>query len=243
MGGDHRRRVLHSRTHIFGLAQVSWRERCGHVRWGLARAYADCRCISLSCLGHPLSSDEICFTRVDHGCHLITSFCRAVFALTLSPRVQLAPVLNTDRNRCGLAASLKYPKPVARNGASIRREAMNIAILGTGGWGTALAVLWARQGNEITLWGHTPERVDQIHSTRQNPDYLPNVELPAKIRLTSELRDCANAEVIVVVTPSVGLRKVAGDLRQISLPDRYRPFELHKRDRARHRLANERNFV
>lgn len=96
---------------------------------------------------------------------------------------------------------------------------MNIAILGTGGWGTALAVLWARQGNEITLWGHTPERVDQIHSTRQNPDYLPNVELPAEIRLTSELRDCANAEVIAVVTPSVGLRRVAGDLRQVSLRD------------------------
>ena len=86
------------------------------------------------------------------------------------------------------------------------------AILGTGGWGTALAALWASHGHEIILWGHTPERVAEIARTRQNPDYLPAVELPPNIRLTSELADCTAADLIVFVTPSVALREVASKL-------------------------------
>lgn len=83
------------------------------------------------------------------------------------------------------------------------------AILGTGGWGTALAILWASNGNEITLWGHTPERVETISRTRKNPEYLPGMELPPNVYLTSQLADCASADLIVFVTPSVALREVA----------------------------------
>lgn len=88
-----------------------------------------------------------------------------------------------------------------------------IAILGTGGWGTALAVLWASHGNEIILWGHTPQRVAEIARSRQNPEYLPNTQLPPNVRLTSELGDCVTADLIVFVTPSVALREVASTLQ------------------------------
>ena len=63
-----------------------------------------------------------------------------------------------------------------------------IAIVGAGGWGTALAVLWSKQGNEITLWGHDPERTEKVRVTRENPDYLPGIKLPDSIRVTSEHR-------------------------------------------------------
>src|SRR5450432_1065485 len=89
------------------------------------------------------------------------------------------------------------------------------AILGTGGWGTALAVLWARRGNEIVLWGHTQERVEKISSSSQNPDYLPGTELPPNVRLTSDLADCIAADLIVFVTPSVALREVAARLPSV----------------------------
>ena len=88
-----------------------------------------------------------------------------------------------------------------------------VAILGTGGWGTALAILWASRGNEIVLWGHTPQRVEEIARSRQNPDYLPNTKLPPNVCLTSELRDCVAADLIVFVTPSVALREVATGLQ------------------------------
>ncbi|MEP6708999.1 MAG: NAD(P)H-dependent glycerol-3-phosphate dehydrogenase [Verrucomicrobiota bacterium] len=89
------------------------------------------------------------------------------------------------------------------------------AIIGSGGWGTALAALWARQGNTVTLWGHTPDRVRQIAATRQNADYLSDVELPFSIRVTSELRDCVEADLIVFVTPSKALRTVAAQLQPL----------------------------
>ncbi|MEY2556985.1 MAG: glycerol-3-phosphate dehydrogenase [Verrucomicrobiota bacterium] len=93
---------------------------------------------------------------------------------------------------------------------------MNIrrtAVVGAGGWGTALAVLWSRQGNEITLWGNDPARADALRKTRENPNYLPGVKLPDSIRVTSDLGDCADADLIVFVTPSMALRSVADRLR------------------------------
>lgn len=83
------------------------------------------------------------------------------------------------------------------------------AILGTGSWGTALTALWAKGGGEFTLWGHTPDRVEQIARTRQNPDYLPGVCLPENVCLTSQLAECTSADLIIFVTPSVALREVA----------------------------------
>ena len=43
----------------------------------------------------------------------------------------------------------------------------NTAIIGAGGWGTALAVLWSKRGNAITLWGNDPERAAKLRETRQ----------------------------------------------------------------------------
>jgi glycerol-3-phosphate dehydrogenase (NAD(P)+) len=93
---------------------------------------------------------------------------------------------------------------------------MNIrrtALVGAGGWGTALAVLWAKRGNEITLWGHDPERTEKVRVTRENPEYLPGVKLPESIRVTSDISHCAEADLIVFVTPSTALRSVAKQLR------------------------------
>lgn len=87
------------------------------------------------------------------------------------------------------------------------------AVLGAGSWGTALAALWAKQGNDILLWGHNPERAEQLRSTRENTEYLPGVPLPESITVTSELRDCAGAELVVFVTPSTALRSIAEQLR------------------------------
>ncbi len=87
------------------------------------------------------------------------------------------------------------------------------AVLGAGSWGTALAVLWAKRGNNVTLWGHNVERVARLRSKRENADYLPGVVLPESIHITSDLADCAGAELIVFVTPSVALRPVAEQLQ------------------------------
>src|SRR5262249_34647493 len=82
-----------------------------------------------------------------------------------------------------------------------------------------LAVLWAKKGCEVVLWGNVPERVEQLRSTRINTSYLPGVQLPDSIGLTSDLRDCADAGVVVLVTPSTALRKIATQFRPVMSRD------------------------
>jgi glycerol-3-phosphate dehydrogenase (NAD(P)+) len=88
-----------------------------------------------------------------------------------------------------------------------------LAILGAGGWGTALAVLWANTARTILLWGNNPARVEQIKANRENRVYLTGVHLPDSIGLTSRLDDCADSDLIVFVVPSTALRSIATRLR------------------------------
>jgi len=88
-------------------------------------------------------------------------------------------------------------------------------ILGAGAWGTALASLWGKDGGQISLWGHNVDRVTRMQKTRENSDYLPGIRLPETLTVTSELPDCAGADLIVFVTPSTALREIATRLRKV----------------------------
>jgi len=73
-----------------------------------------------------------------------------------------------------------------------------IAIIGAGGWGTALACLWADDERPVFLWGHNADRMARMGKTRQNSDYLPGIEIPRSVCITSELDDCAGADLVVL---------------------------------------------
>ena len=90
-----------------------------------------------------------------------------------------------------------------------------IAIVGAGGWGTALAALWARNSKEIVLWGHNAKRIEQMKQTRENRAYLPGIQLPGSVRLTSQLEDISTSDLVVMVTPSVTVRALSETLRNI----------------------------
>jgi len=89
------------------------------------------------------------------------------------------------------------------------------AILGAGAWGTALAWLWGKDGRQISLWAHNVDRVRVMQKTRENSDHLPGLKLPESVEITSELTNCARADLIVFVTPSTALREIAGRLRKV----------------------------
>lgn len=93
-----------------------------------------------------------------------------------------------------------------------------IAVVGAGGWGTALSLIWAKRGHRILLWGNNGSRVEEIRKTRENKIHLPGATLPESVGLTSELKKCGDADLIVFVTPSTALREIAGRL-QISNKD------------------------
>ncbi len=94
----------------------------------------------------------------------------------------------------------------------------NICILGSGGWGTAIAMLLLENKHNVTLWSFTKEECDLISSTRENTRCLPGVKIPEEITLTWDINCCKNQDIIVVATPSHGVRGVARMLKDI-IPD------------------------
>ena len=90
-----------------------------------------------------------------------------------------------------------------------------VGVLGAGSWGTALAVLLANKGNKTVLWARNQEFAKQIRESRENKSYLPGIELPAALEITSDIsKAVTDKEVILFVVPSHGLREVA---KQVSM--------------------------
>jgi glycerol-3-phosphate dehydrogenase (NAD(P)+) len=92
---------------------------------------------------------------------------------------------------------------------------LKTVVIGAGGWGTALAALWGKDGRQIILWGHNADRIARMRNIRENSAYLPGVQLPDSVHVTSETRDCADADLIVFATPSTALRKIATELTKV----------------------------
>ncbi|MFD7440600.1 NAD(P)H-dependent glycerol-3-phosphate dehydrogenase [Streptomyces sp. NPDC059909] len=81
------------------------------------------------------------------------------------------------------------------------------AVFGTGSWGTAFSMVLADAGCDVTLWGRRAELVDAINTTRTNPDYLPGIQLPERVRATTDPAEAArDADFTVLVVPSQTLR-------------------------------------
>ena len=78
-----------------------------------------------------------------------------------------------------------------------------------------MAWLWGRNGRQILLWGNSAERVEQMQKTRENSNYIQGLKLPDSVNVTRELRDCADADLLVFVTPSTALRGIAMRLREV----------------------------
>ena len=86
-----------------------------------------------------------------------------------------------------------------------------IAVLGAGSWGTTLADLLARKGEDVRLWAYEPEVVDSINRSHENPLFLADVPLAANLTAVGDAREAVRgAEVIVAAAPSHALRAVLG---------------------------------
>jgi glycerol-3-phosphate dehydrogenase (NAD(P)+) len=78
-----------------------------------------------------------------------------------------------------------------------------IAIIGDGGWGTALGLTLLRKGHQVRIWGPFSETIERIRATGENKDYLPGVRLPAELEWTADRGQAVeNAEVVVLAMPT-----------------------------------------
>ena len=85
---------------------------------------------------------------------------------------------------------------------------MKAMVLGSGGWGTALALLLRDNGHAVSLWSHNPEKAEAMRKTRENP-LLAGVPLPEELNIVSDIALVAEADLVVFATPSFALRETA----------------------------------
>jgi glycerol-3-phosphate dehydrogenase (NAD(P)+) len=84
-----------------------------------------------------------------------------------------------------------------------------VAVLGAGGWGTALAVHLARAGNDARLWARDPSLAADMQARRANAVYLPDIVFPQRLRVTADLENALyGADFVVSAVPSHGTREI-----------------------------------
>ncbi|MBS1158288.1 MAG: NAD(P)-dependent glycerol-3-phosphate dehydrogenase [Proteobacteria bacterium] len=92
---------------------------------------------------------------------------------------------------------------------------MNITLLGAGAWGTALAIAFAGK-HEVTLWSREEDVAADLLKTRENSRFFPGYKLPATVRVSIDFAAAvAAADLLVVATPTAGLRPTAEYLRAL----------------------------
>ena len=90
-----------------------------------------------------------------------------------------------------------------------------IGIIGAGAWGTALASVVCRAGNDVVIQAREAEVVAAINKQHENTVFLPGVPLDASIRATTDLGEVVQADAILIVTPSQHFRASAQELAPI----------------------------
>jgi len=95
---------------------------------------------------------------------------------------------------------------------------MKVSVLGSGGWGTALAMLLLENGHQVTLWSYMEEESEHLRKAGENP-LLPDVILPAGLIYTSDMNCVMDCEVVILAAPSFGVRETARRLKHLLKPD------------------------
>ncbi len=90
---------------------------------------------------------------------------------------------------------------------------MKTAVIGSGAWGTALALALLENGNEVALWSYSGEESARLRETGENP-MLRGVALPEELALTAELDCVKGCGAVVLATPSFAVRGTARQLRE-----------------------------
>ena len=85
-----------------------------------------------------------------------------------------------------------------------------VSVIGAGSWGTALAVLLANNGHQVTIWSHDPHEVEMLSTKREQQEKLPGVKLPDNVSVLSDMEaSLTGKDVVVMAVPSPVVRSVA----------------------------------
>lgn len=89
-----------------------------------------------------------------------------------------------------------------------------VTVIGSGSWGTALAVMLAENGHQVKIWSRREDAVTELLQKRTNEKYLPGVKIPAEIQATTDHKEAVNgADIVILAVPS---RAVAATVRDFA---------------------------
>ena len=91
-----------------------------------------------------------------------------------------------------------------------------ISVIGSGGWGIALAVLLHKNKYKITIWSYDKSEAEELNLTRENKAKLANILLPEDIVVTDDLKEAVtDKDILVLAVPSKAVRSVSKSLKDI----------------------------
>ncbi|MFA9556133.1 NAD(P)H-dependent glycerol-3-phosphate dehydrogenase [Evansella sp. AB-rgal1] len=91
-----------------------------------------------------------------------------------------------------------------------------IAVLGAGSWGTALSIVLADNGHQVSLWGRFEKQVNEINNKHENSRYLPNIKLPTNISASTNLEEVLEgADTVIFVVPTAAMREVLKEVKKL----------------------------
>ena len=86
----------------------------------------------------------------------------------------------------------------------------DIAVIGSGAWGTALALAAAHAGRRVKLWSRDADQAEAMARSRENSKRLPGIQLHKSIQPTSSLKDAlANSRAIILAVPAQHIREIS----------------------------------
>lgn len=95
-----------------------------------------------------------------------------------------------------------------------------IAILGAGGFGTALALMCDQQrGHDVTLWTHREEEAIRLNESREQPKLLPGIKIPTTIQITSDTAKISGQDIVLIATPSYAVRETCRKIKPYITPN------------------------
>lgn len=93
-----------------------------------------------------------------------------------------------------------------------------IVVMGSGGWGTAMAMSAVSSGNDVTVWSAFPQEIERIVSAGENP-LLPGIKMPEALKFTSDIGCIKDADIIVTAVPSFATGSVAKSIAEAGIPE------------------------
>ena len=93
-----------------------------------------------------------------------------------------------------------------------------IVVLGSGGWGIALALSAHSNGNSVTLWTPFEAEAEELSATRESAKLLSGIKIPQSIGITTDIKVADGCDMAIIATPSFAVEETAKKLSALNLP-------------------------